>query len=257
MGGPSSVPPGPPWFPKAEAPLLPKIVANGPGRGEIELPFLRYALIDEEPMILGTTGHEQEVYGEKLLAGQAPIPSIPLHIDDTQLDSLYEDHPFNWAINFALFRLSDPGVLADVHRYRTAFLRLKGLKHKNDRLTRIISTFQKEQKGHNREIRTFTHKVEEVKGRLIAAKVRSRVTPILARMAVEGMIADPIYPYKPAVEDPPVEGLKGRPPTPRPPNPPPSDSPSGSSRSCHFNHNSRAAALLAMCIISQPLMTIL
>jgi hypothetical protein len=58
-------------------------------------------------MILGTTGLEDEVFGEKLRSTTAPPPPIPLNVDNMKLESLYEDYPFNWAINFALFRLGD------------------------------------------------------------------------------------------------------------------------------------------------------
>jgi hypothetical protein len=73
-------------------------------------------------MILEMTRSEEAVYGEKLQSTQAPPPPIPLNVDNTKLEGFYKDHPFNWAVNFALFRLGDGGVLAHVHHYCTAYI---------------------------------------------------------------------------------------------------------------------------------------
>ncbi|KAF8498955.1 hypothetical protein F5888DRAFT_1633508 [Russula emetica] len=56
-------------------------------------------------MILGTTGSDQAIYGERLIAAPAPPPVLRVNVDDTNIESLYEDYPFNWAINFSLFKL--------------------------------------------------------------------------------------------------------------------------------------------------------
>ena len=59
-----------------------------------------------------------------------PAPHVPynLHGDDDDLEDLYLDHPFNWAVNYALYRLGDAGVLADVHRLRMSYAKLKHFK---------------------------------------------------------------------------------------------------------------------------------
>jgi len=139
-------------------------------------------------MILGTTGHEQPIYGQELIAMPTPAPPWPTNVDDTNLEELYLDHPFNWAMSFALFKLGDAGVLADVHRFRSSYLKLKGLKNKNMHLEHIIGALQFEKEGHTEEITTFAKEVEGIKDRLVAARVRTRVQPILARLSVEGII---------------------------------------------------------------------
>ena len=68
-------------------------------------------------MMLGTDRAGGSVYGDTLKAYPAPEPSVASSIDDHDLKTLYTDHPFNWALNLALFHLGDAGVLADVHRY--------------------------------------------------------------------------------------------------------------------------------------------
>jgi hypothetical protein len=53
------------------------------------------------------------------------------HINDEALETLYTNHPFNWTLNLALYHLGDAGILADVYRYRTSYLKLKHLRDEN------------------------------------------------------------------------------------------------------------------------------
>jgi hypothetical protein len=126
-----------------------------------------------------------------------PAPHLPynLHVDDDNLEDLYLDHLFNWAVNYALYRLGDAGVLADVHRLRMSYAKLKHFKGEHRRMRKIIDTVQKEVHDHNTEIQTFIKEVEGFKSRLVQAKVRSRIAPMLVRLQIEGMAPDPIYPY--------------------------------------------------------------
>ena len=56
--------PDPPWFPKPNLPDIPALTVNGPQGQLIELPYMRYALIDEQPMLLGTDKKNGAIYGE-------------------------------------------------------------------------------------------------------------------------------------------------------------------------------------------------
>ena len=62
----SHEPPDPPWFAKPNHPDIPCVEATNTKGHTVELPYIRYALIDEEPMLLGTTGKGEAVYGEYL-----------------------------------------------------------------------------------------------------------------------------------------------------------------------------------------------
>jgi hypothetical protein len=96
---------------------MPAVTAVNQQGQTIELPYMRYALMDEEPMLLGTDRKGGDVYGEYLQA--IPMRDMQLHarVDDLALDELYTDYPFNWTQQLALFHLGDAGILADVHRY--------------------------------------------------------------------------------------------------------------------------------------------
>jgi hypothetical protein len=53
------------------------------------------------------------------------------HVNDEALETLYTDHPFNWTLNLALYHIGDAGILADVHQYKTSYLKLKHLWDEN------------------------------------------------------------------------------------------------------------------------------
>ena len=126
----------------------------------------------------------------------APSPPFPSSVDDRDLKLLYLDHPFNWAINHALYHLGDAGILTDIHRYRMSYCQLRSLKCENEKLTQIIGIIQKEQKAHNGEIRAFTKCIKGIKEHLTATRVRTRIHPILACLSTEGMHQDPLYLYR-------------------------------------------------------------
>jgi len=116
---------------------------------------MQYALMDKEPMLLGTNRKDGEVYREYLQA--TPMPRMQLHarVDDLALDELYTDYPFNWMQQLALFHLGNAGILADVHCYWQSYLKLKLLKNKNKCLLRILLYAQGEHKQHNKEVKAL------------------------------------------------------------------------------------------------------
>ncbi len=165
---------------------------------------------------MGTTAKDAPVYGNTLKALPAPPPPFESHIDDLQLEELYKDYPFNWAINLALTQLGDAGLIADVHHFRMTYPKLKALKWENEQLNHIIGALQKEQEVHTQEIQQFIDGIQEIKEQLTAARVMTQIAPLLQRMAVKGgVIWDSIYPqlyHAPLAA--PVEQI--RPPTPHP-----------------------------------------
>ena len=178
MGDTGSTVPDPPWFAKPRLPEIPTITAVDDHGQTIELPYMRYALIDDEPMLLGTTDRTGAVYGDYLRA--FPMPNLPFesNMNDTVLEELYTDHPFNWNLNLALYHMGDTGVIADVHRYRSSYLKLKYMRRENERITRILEHIQKEQVQHNTELLAFVEEVSAIRERLIKARVLSHVAPI-------------------------------------------------------------------------------
>src|SRR5712672_4401770 len=223
MDLPTGLPPNPPWFKRTKAPLGPILEAKNANGRPFKLPYLRFALTDDEPVVLGTTERDAPVYVGEVKAMPVPPSDYSLHVDDDDLEELYLDHPFNWAVNFALYRLGDAGVLADVYRLRKSYAKLKNFKIDTAKLGRIIEAIQTEVEGNNKEIQTFVHEVEELKGRLVQARVRSRIAPMLLHLHIEGIAPDPIYPYgsfneapsQPQVTvTPEEETLPRRPPTP-------------------------------------------
>ncbi len=189
---------GPPWFKHATPSLIPKVVTKDNDGKLCELPYVWFALLDNQPMVLGTAGKGTTIFGQRLTASLAPPPTYLSKCDDDNLNILYNDYPFNWAISFTLYRLRDPGVIGDVFSLRSSYGQLKALKHENDTLARLITHLQEEQEQHNKEIKEFTDDTTAVRGHLVATQVHTQITPLLTRLAVEGVIPNPIYPqYRP------------------------------------------------------------
>jgi hypothetical protein len=163
MDLPTGLPPNPPWFKRPEILFIPKLEAEDENGQTFELPYLRFALSNDKPVILGTTERDAPVYQGEIKAMPAPHAPYNLHVDDDDLEDLYLDHPFNWAMNYALYRLGDAGVLADVHRLRMSYAKLKHFKEEHRRMCRIIDTVQKEVHDHNTKIQTFIKEVEGFK----------------------------------------------------------------------------------------------
>ena len=80
MGNDGSLAPDPPWFAKPPAPMAPSVHGVDREGNSFELQYIRYALMDDEPMLLGTTGKDQEVFGEPLRAFPAPPVPFITHI---------------------------------------------------------------------------------------------------------------------------------------------------------------------------------
>jgi hypothetical protein len=186
--------PDPPWFLKLWLPNMPAITTVNQHGQAIELPYMQYALIDEEPMLLGTDRKDREVYGEYLQA--TPMPSIQLHtrVNDLALNELYTNYPFNWMQQLALFYLGDASILTDVYCYWQSYLKLKLMKNENEHLSRILLYAQGEHEQHNKKVKALLKQVKAVKQRLVDARVLSQIAPIMQCMAIKGKIPDPFYP---------------------------------------------------------------
>src|SRR5258708_7777293 len=126
--------PSPPWFKCPDTLTILRVVIKNKQGGLVELPFVKYALLDNTPMILGTKGCEEAIYGHKLKV--LPAPPLPWMTtwDDGELDLLVTNYPFNFALNTALFRMGDPSVLRDIYRFHQAYPCLMALKQEGKSL---------------------------------------------------------------------------------------------------------------------------
>ena len=133
MGAGPAAPP-PPWFKHPNMPTILWVVVENKQEGLVELPFVRYALLDNTLMILGTKGCEEAIYGHKLKV--LPAPPLPwmTTCDDGELDLLITNYPFNFTLNTALFRMGDPSVLRDIYRFHQAYPCLMALKQEGKSL---------------------------------------------------------------------------------------------------------------------------
>ena len=133
LGAGPAVPP-PPWFKCPNVPTILRVIIENEQKEPIELPFVRYALLNDTPMILGTEGHKEAIYGHKLKALPTPPLSWTTTCNDRELDLLVTDYPFNFAIDTTLFHMGDPGVLSDIYQFHQAYPCLMSLKWEGESL---------------------------------------------------------------------------------------------------------------------------
>ena len=184
MGDASSGPPDPPWFAKPSASGIPIIMGQDSHGRQFKLPYMRYGLVENEPLLLETSGRNQQIYGDHLRAFSMPVLPFTTNVDDSALEELYMNYPFNWTMNLALYQIGDAGVLADVYRYRTLYLKLQYMRQENARLTCMLLMIQKEQEAHNEEINNFVNDVVSIRECLTDARVMSRLVPAYRQLAV-------------------------------------------------------------------------
>ena len=154
---------------------------------------MRYALLNDALMILGTQGREEAIYRHELKA--LPVPPLPWMsmCDDGELDLLVTDYPFNFALDTALFHIRDPGILGDVYQFCQAYPCLMALKREGESLRNTLATLQKEQATHLERVQAHIKEVEEVKAQLVAARVCSHIEPVMAHLAVDGIIPNAMF----------------------------------------------------------------
>ena len=82
--------------------------------------YICFRTVDEEMHLVSTWGKGKAEYTTPLHAKAYPFPNFNHHgVKDTDLNIFHPAHTSHLLVNTALVALRDPGVLADVHRFRT------------------------------------------------------------------------------------------------------------------------------------------
>ena len=123
------------------------------------------------------------------------MPWLPLktHVNGEVLEDLYTDYPFNWTLNLAIYHLGDAGVIADIHWYRSSFLKLKYIWQENTHISHILEYLQKEQEQYNTKLVAFVKEVKGIREWLTKGRVMSCIIPAYCQMAIEGRIPNAYY----------------------------------------------------------------
>ena len=76
-------------------------------------------MVDKETHLVGTRGKGEAEYATPLYTKAYPSPNFNRHrVKDTDLNIFHPTHTSHLLVDTALVALRDPGVLADVHRFR-------------------------------------------------------------------------------------------------------------------------------------------
>ena len=91
--------------------------------------YICFRTVDEETHLVGTRGKGEAEYATPLYAKAYPSPNFNCHgVKDTDLNIFHPAHTSRLLVDTALVALRDPGVLADVHRFRAYHNTLTSIK---------------------------------------------------------------------------------------------------------------------------------
>jgi hypothetical protein len=142
--------------------------------------FVRFGLLDGEPTIWGTEGGQGEVtqYAESLYAQPSHLPSAEF-VDDSDLRCFDADQLFVRGELRAVEILGDFGLLAELYRLQRAHTEERNLQDWKRLLDDEASRLERERALYYARADAIAQGVKEVRGRLRAAKVRTRIAPFL------------------------------------------------------------------------------
>lgn len=183
--------PGAPWFKWDER-------TGHPGyqvidRGQIvQCPYVRYGVYQGMPYEMGTEGEGNPQFARELFA----CPRLPVDapgVDDRDLTIFSQDLPFNFAAEQALERLEDPGVLAEVGRFRMHCARIPVFSKIADDVQELARAVHKFHKSFNDQAEREVIQYEATKRRMEQARVRSRHQNALLGLARDGQLRGRFY----------------------------------------------------------------
>ena len=91
--------------------------------------YICFRTVNEEIYLVGTRGKGEAEYATPLYAKAYPSPNFNrCGVKDTDLNIFHPTHTSHLLIDTTLVALRDPGVLADIHRFRTYYNTIASVK---------------------------------------------------------------------------------------------------------------------------------
>ena len=91
--------------------------------------YICFRTVNKETHLVGTRGKGEAKYATPLYAKAYPSPNFNRRgVKDTDLNIFHPAHTSRFLVNAALVNLKDPGVLADIHRFRAYYNTLTSVK---------------------------------------------------------------------------------------------------------------------------------
>ena len=96
----------------------PLTFVNDEGEPEVAK-YICFCSMEEDTYLVGTMGKNEKEYATPLQAKAYPSPNYNRRgVKDTDLNLFHPTHLSHLMVDTALVSLRDPGILADVHRFR-------------------------------------------------------------------------------------------------------------------------------------------
>lgn len=183
--------PGPPWFrwfaesgrPPFRVWYKDKI---------INCTYLRYKVEGGITYEMGTEGEGQQEFQREIRACPQTGSEDPT-VNEGDIEFLTRDLPFNFAIEQALERLGDPGLLADVGRLRALCAGIPVFAEMVETIQELTKSVYKFHTTFNGQVARLVDGIAETKRRLEKAHVRSRVQKALQSLVQSGELRGGMY----------------------------------------------------------------
>jgi len=130
---------------------------------------------------MGTEGRGQHQFTRELYA----CPQLPIegsYVDNNDLDIFTRDTPFNFAVEQALERLEDLGMLAEVGQLRTLCARIPVYAKLVQSVQDLSTAMHKFHKHFNDQVGQMVVQLEATKGRMEKARVHARIQQELSEL---------------------------------------------------------------------------
>jgi hypothetical protein len=139
--------------------------------------YIRFAIhpLTGEPEILGTNGHGQGVHSEPLQALPSPGPAV---VDDTVFTH-FEEPQVSGGLDYALARLNDPGIRAEVIRLQQESERRRALMKDYDNILDLERTVHQRRRKWHDDADALQDRTMGARICLTNARVNSRLHPYL------------------------------------------------------------------------------
>jgi len=118
------------WYDGTQPHLYPIVFLNKEGQAETAQ-YISYRSINEDTHLVGICQKGDQEYSTPLHARAFPSPNFNrAGIKDTNLNIFHPSSTSRLLVNNALIDLKDPGVIADIHKYRAYQIELENVKRR-------------------------------------------------------------------------------------------------------------------------------
>ena len=165
--------PGPPWFQWSDTPAHGGFIVEIGGK-QTTLPYLCYREVKGKTYQYGTEGAERPIWAREVTLAPTEQPEGDWPSDD-EVGYFNRDPSFNFVVNQAIDILDDPGLVAEVGRFRYLSNQMPVVLERSELIREMMDSLESYKDKVKNMNDQFTHEYYQCVERLKAGHARSRV----------------------------------------------------------------------------------